>query len=261
MSVSLFLIWILTLTAVNLFLVSVPVASSYAMIVNDPINTAVNELQNAILQAEWAKDIALAIERLNELKSQTLEMLRFHSGFDEIWNSIIGEPFRNLIGEGSASLQNAFADLGLLTPQIEILQGSSGPQDIRAALEDITGEIPQTDARPYLVFDEIQVVDAFDLAHQIREAGVVTRDAANQIAEQAQVVSSKGAARLEAQAMSELMVLSQQNQEAMAKLLELEATQIEQVTREEKRIERERVKFMEDANDYADGIIQLFKGA
>jgi len=47
----------------------------------------------------------------------------------------------------------------------------------------------------------------------------------------------------------------------MAKLLELEATQIEQVTREEKRIERERVKFMEDANDYADGIIQLFKGA
>lgn len=244
-----------------LLLVTLAAPPSQAVIVHDPIHTAVSQLQNAILQSEWAKEIALAIERLNELRAQTLELLRFHAGLDEIWDSIIGDPLKDLLGQGRSSLRDAFIDLGLITPQIEIFQGAGGPRDIRAALDQITGEIPETDARPYLVFEEMQVVDAFDLARQIREGGSVTRSAADQIAEQAKGASPKGAARLQAQAASQLMILGQQNQEALAKLLELEATQIQQVTREEKRIERERLKFMEDARDYAEGIARAFQGA
>ena len=239
---------------------STRVPNSFALIVNDPIHTAVNQLQNAILQNEWARDIALAIERLNELRTQTMETFRFHAGFDEILDSLIGDPFRNLFGGGHTDLQDAFAGLGPISSQIEIFQGGGGPQDIRAALEEITGQIPETDARPYLVFDEMQVTDAFNLARQIREAGSVTRNAASQIAEQAISASPKGAARLQVQAASQLLILSQQNQEAMAKLIELEATKIAQVSREEKRIETERLKFMEDAGDYANGIVRAFTG-
>ena len=249
---------ILRISLLALFLVNASVPKSYAMIVNDPILTAVSELQNAILQSEFVKNIALAIEQINQITSQTTELFRFHAGLDDIWNSIIGDPLKNLIGQGNSNLRNAFADLGISTPQIEMFQSAGGPQDIRAALEGITGKIPETDARPYLVFDEMQVVDAFDFARQIREAGGVTRDAASQIAEQATTASPKGAVRLQAQATSQLMVLNQQNQEAMAKLIELEATKISQVTREEKRAETERLKFMEDAGDYADSLARFF---
>ncbi len=44
----------------------------------------------------------------------------------------------------------------------------------------------------------------------------------------------------------------------MAKLIELEATKIAHVTREEKRAETERLKFMQDAGDYADGLARFF---
>ena len=253
---------LLRISLLVLFLVNASVPKSYASgIVNDPIHTAVSEIQNTILNSAFAKDIALAIERLNEMKTQTLELFRFHAGLDDIWNSVIGEPLRNLMGQGNSSLRNAFSDLEMSTPQIEMFQTAGGPQDIRAALEEITGKIPETDARPYLVFDEMQVVDAFDLARQIREAGGVTRSAATDIAEQATNASPKGAARLQAQATSQLIVLNQQNQEAMAKLIELQATQIAQVTREEKRAETERLKFMEDAGDYADSLARFFMGA
>ncbi|MDP2643552.1 MAG: hypothetical protein Q8P24_01290, partial [Desulfobacterales bacterium] len=80
--------------------------------------------------------------------------------------------------------------------------------------------------------------------------GENTRAAARAISEQAKTVSPKGAARLQSQALSHVIELNQQNQEAMAKLIELEATQIEQVSREEKRLERERIKYMDDAKWY-----------
>ena len=230
-------------------------APAHATTFNDPINTAVNQLRNVILETQWVKEIALAIDRLNEMKTQTLELFRFHSGLDEIIDSIIGDPLGEFLGRGRESLRDAFMDTGLITPQIEIFEGRGAPQDIRASLEAVTGEIPFGNVRPFIPFEEMQVVDAFYLAGQIREAGTSTRDAANLIAEQAKTASPKGAARLQAQGISELMVLSQQNQEVMAKLLELEATQVEQVSREEKAAERERIKFMKDANELLQGVL------
>jgi len=252
---------ILTLFLFTLSFVSLKPAASYALVVHDPIHTAVNQIQNAILESEWAKQLALALEQFNELKSQSLEFLKVHSGLDEILNSVIGEPFKQLMDEGRQGLKDAFSDSGFLSPQIEILNGSGGPEDIRAALDEITGEIPETDAKPYLVFDEMQVTDAFDMARQIRQAGEATRQAAGEISEQAKSASPKGAARLQAEAASKLIVLNQQYQEGIAKLIELEATQIEQVSREEKRTERERFKFLEDVSTYSDSVIQMCRGS
>ena len=56
------------------------------------------------------------------------------------------------------------------------------------------------------------------------------------------------------------MVLGQQSQESIAKLLELEATQIEQVSRREKDAERERLRFIRDTSDYLDGILDASGG-
>jgi len=238
-------------------LLMTPVSRAYTF--NDPINTAINTLRNTIMQAQWVEDFALALDRFNELKNQTMEMLRFHSGLDDILESAVGDQIKDLIA-GGGSLRGFFMDAGLFTPGIEFLESGGTPQDIRAALHAITGEVPDTEARSYLMFEESQVVDAFHLAQQIRESGKLTRDAAALIETQAQNASPKGAARLQAQGVSQLMVLEQQNQEVLAKMLELQATQIEQVTREEKRLEREKVKFLEDSSSFADGLATLYQG-
>jgi hypothetical protein len=106
----------------------------------------------------------------------------------------------------------------------------------------------------------MQVVEAFQLAGQIRDGGQDLRDAAHEIETEAQTASPKGAVRLQAQGIGELMVLGQQSQESIAKLLELEATQIEQVSRREKEAERERLRFIKDTNDYLDGILGVSGG-
>ncbi len=231
------------------FLMNVP-ASHATMPTFDAVNAALQELQNAILNSNFAQDLVLAAERLSELKSQTLELFRFHSGLDDILDSVIGDPLSGFLHQGKASLRDAFIDTGLITPQIEIIEGAQGPSDIRHALEQITGEIPQGNQRPYIPFEDMMVVDAFDLAREIREAGISTRTSADSIAEQAKAASPKGAVRLQAQGVAQLMLLGQQNQEAMAKLLELNATKIEQVTRVEKAAEGERIQYLKDANQF-----------
>ena len=239
-----------TLLLLVLLAVAKPPSSEAALPTFDAINAALQELQNAILNSSFAQDIALAIERLNELKAQTLELFRFHSGLDDILDSIIGDPLGDFLARGKSTLRDAFIDAGLITPQIEIFEGGRGPADIRRALSEITGDIPEGNLRPYIPFEEMQVVDAFDLARQIREAGVSTRDSADSIANQAKAASPKGAARLQAQGTAHLMHLGQENQEAMAKLIELNATQIEQVTRLEKDRERERIAYLKHANQF-----------
>ncbi len=223
----------------------------------DAINAALNELRNSLMQSQFAQDIALAAERLNQLRQQYFEVIRFNSGWDELFKNFIGDPQKQILklGTTTTSAPDAFSDFGWIKPQIEILERSPEPADIRASLENITGKIPASQARPYIPFEELQVVEGFQLAQQIRQSGSQTREAANAIAEQAESASPKGAARLQAQALSQVMVLTQQNQEAMAKLLELQATQVEQVSREEKQLETERIKNMEDASNYLQGLL------
>ncbi len=236
------------------FMCAVPL--SYAALPTfDAVNAALNQLRNALMESQFAQEIAVAIEQLAQLKAEYLELIRFHSGLDDFFEVLIGDPFKGPLQDARTRLRDAFIDFGWITPQIEILTSSSAPQDIRASLEKVTGEIPDSRERPYIPFEEIQVVEGFQMAQEIRRSGGETRDAAHLISEQAKTASPKGAGRLQAEALSQVMVLSQENQEAMAKLLELEATQVEQVSRDEKRLERERLKYLEDAGRYLDNVL------
>ncbi|MFH1799969.1 MAG: hypothetical protein ABH891_03870 [Candidatus Omnitrophota bacterium] len=226
----------------------------------DAINAALQEIQNSILNSSFAQDIMLAVERLNELKTQTLELFRVHAGLDEIFRIVRGDPVREFIDTVRTRVRNVFSGSFSAAPSIEILQTGGTPEDLRASLETITGNIPEGNERPYIPFEEMQVIEAFDLASQIRKGGKDLRDAARQISEQAQDASPKGAGRLQAQGISELMVLTQQSQESIAKMLELQATQIEQVSRREKDAERARLRFIKDSNAYLDGILDPSAG-
>lgn len=222
----------------------------------DAVNAALGELRNALIKNQFTQEIVLALERLNQLKAQYLEIVRFHSGMDEIFRTLVGDPLRDLASLTRGSLRDTFMDFGWITRELEYLTQASGPRDIRAALERLTGDIPVSDARPYIPFEEAQVVSGFELAQKIRDAGRRTRDAARLISDQARTASPKGAVRLQAEALSQVMVLNQQNQEALAKLLELEATRIEQVSRDEKRIEKERQKWTQDARVYLNSVLR-----
>lgn len=217
----------------------------------DAVNAALQELQNSILNSEFARQIAVTLETLEELRNQYLEMIRFHSGFDEIVDSVIGDPLKKLESFGR-SLFDA-EKTGEIS--IQFFNESKTPEDIKSALEEIAGEIPEGNQRPYIPFEEFQVVDGFNLAKKIREEGEATRQGARLIGEAAQSASPKGAVRLTAHAMGALIAVSQQNQEALAKIIELQATQVEQKTREEKLLEKKRIEYSNDAKSYLEGIL------
>ena len=155
----------------------------------DAVNAALQEIQNSILDSSFAQDIMLAVDHLNELKTQTLELLRFHAGLDEILHIVMGDPVREFIDTVRTRVLNVFSDSSSTMPALEILQTGGTPEDLRASLETITGNIPEGNERAYIPFEEMQVVEAFDLANQIRENGTELRDAARQISEQAEDAS------------------------------------------------------------------------
>ena len=212
----------------------------------DAVNAALNEIRNQLMQVQFIKDYALALERLEQLKATYLELLRFHSGLDDFIEVFVGDPLKEIMGFGRTRVRDAFLDFGWITPKIEILNEAPEPREMRGALEEITGSIPTSQTRPYIPFEEMQVVEGFQFAREVREAGESTRNAAKQISLEAKTASPKGAARLGVEAMAKMVLLSQQNQEALAKLIELQATQVEQTSREEKRYEQARIEYMEE---------------
>jgi len=232
-----------------------PVARATGMPVVDAVNAALSELRNILMQSQFAQEMVSAMDRLNQLKAQYLETLRFNSGVDEVLDLLPGDPLRSLPNMNQGDVSRAFWDFSRVTPHFERLESASGAIEIRDSLEALTGAIPNSEARAYIPFEEMQVVDGFQTAQAIRQAGEETRNTARVISEQAQIASPKGAARLQADALSKMLVLSQEHQEAVAKLIELEATQVEQVSREEKRLENERTKYMSDAKDYLSGVL------
>ncbi len=237
------------LILILVFLLSFQRVSEAALPTFDAINAALNELRNSLMQSQFAQDMVLAFERLEQLKATYNEMIRFNSGLDEFFQNFIGDPLKEVMRLGTWRVQNVFSDFGWISPHIEVLQGSSEPQDIRQALESITGSIPNSDVRPYIPFEESEVVSGFQFAQEIRNAGENTRNAAQTILNEINTASPKGAQRLGVEAGAQNLLLSQQNQEALAKLIELNATQVEQVSREEKRYEEARLQYMQEFQD------------
>ncbi len=219
----------------------------------DAVNAALAELRNAILNSGFIREIEVALQKLEQMKATYQEMLRFHAGLDEIVKVVIGDPLKKVINNNDPLLtgnQTYYSSI----PQIRLFDQAKSLDSIASSLEEISGPIPESTARPYIPFEEIQAVRGYEFAKQIYAEGDKTREAAETIHFEAQTASPKGAARLTAQATAQLMVLSQENQEAIAKLIELTATQVEQVSREEKRLERERLRYMEDFRDSVEGL-------
>lgn len=247
------------LTFILIMLVSLavwsPVSRATGMPTFDAVNAALNELRNVLAQSQFVKDMAASMDRLNQLKAQYLETLRFNSGVDEVLDLLSGNPLTSFPNSNRGDVSQAFWDFSRVTPHFERLENASGATEIRESLEAITGAIPNSEVRAYIPFEEMQVVDGFQTAQAIRQAGEETRNTARAISQQAQIASPKGAARLQADALSKMLVLSQEHQEAVAKLIELEATQVEQVSRDEKRLENERIKYTTDAKDYLSGLL------
>ncbi|MDP3565249.1 MAG: hypothetical protein Q8R70_12255, partial [Methanoregula sp.] len=131
----------------------------------------------------------IALDQIEQLKSQYQELIRFNSGLDGVLKVFVGDSYRNLFRFGNTGLRDAFSDFGGVTPSLEFLDQASNPQDIRTSLEAITGAIPTSSERPYIPFEEMQVVEGFQFAQEIRRAGDETRDAAQSISEQAQTAS------------------------------------------------------------------------
>lgn len=211
----------------------------------DAVNATLSQLRNAMLDSGFARQIAILLEELAELRAQYQEMLRFHAGWDDIVKSVIGDPLKEIFRFGK---NRSFHSYSSSLPKLEIFEAAKEPESIRRALEDLTGKIPEGSHRPYIPFEEAQVVDGFHLAKVIRESGRQTREVSESIVDQAATASPKGAARLAAQALGHLIILGQENQEALAKIIELESVQIEQVSREEKRLENLRLSYMDEMN-------------
>lgn len=221
----------------------------------DAANAALNEIRNALMQSQFAQDIALAMERLNQFKAQYLETLRFNSGVDDLLDLVNGNPFANINPQNQSDVQQAFWDFRDVATQSGNIERASGAVEIRRSLEAVTGAIPESSVRPYIPFEEMQVVDGFKTAQAIRSAGDDVRNNARIISEQSRSASPKGAARLGADALSRIIVQGQESQEALAKIIELQATQVEQVSRDEKRLESERAKYLNDAKDYLQAVL------
>ncbi|MBI4970238.1 MAG: hypothetical protein HZC17_00140 [Candidatus Omnitrophica bacterium] len=219
----------------------------------DAVNAALSELRNTILDSGFVREIELSLEKLEQLKATYQELIRFHAGVDEIVKVVMGDPLKKII-DGKGSLLAASGKSYSSIPQIRLFDEAKTLESIASSLEEITGPMPDSKARPYIPFEENQAVRGYEFAKEIYEEGNKTREAAEMINSQAQTASPKGAARLTAQAAAKLMVLGQENQEAIAKLIELSSTQVQQVSREEKRLERERLRYMNEFRESIEGL-------
>lgn len=226
-----------------ILILNAPGRSYAALPTFDAVNAALSELRNSILDSGFVREIQIALEKLEELKATYQELIRFHGGLDDIVGVLIGDPIKKIFNsKNSYVYEDSYSSI----PKIELFDQAQSVPAIRSSLEAITGDIPDSPERPYIPFEEMQVVRGYEYAREIRNQGASTREAAELMVEEAKSASPKGAARLTAQAGAQLMVLAQENQEALAKLIELDATQVEQVSREEKRLERERLRHREE---------------
>jgi hypothetical protein len=221
------------------------VSAQAQQVVYDPVNALYNQIRNTLAELYHITDVTNALDQLLQLQKTFDELQRFHSGLDEIRSLFLGE-YRRL---GSFNLTS----LGYQLTQTQqdfysLVNGSSGVLDYRSYLNKIFGEDPQSATKPYITQEEVFAADGFKWASDVRKVIDTTIQAGQDISYSAQTASPKGAARLAADALGKILVTQGQIQQNQAKMIEIGAAQIEQVSREEKSYERERLKFMDEFN-------------
>ena len=238
-------------TAFILVLLAFLTSSAHALIVYDPINGGYNLLRNALMQAYHIEDIKNAIDQLLTLERSFEEMKRFNSGNDEIFSKILGDFKSLLSGHNTFNLSSMGFNLSDIQKEFyELINGSSStaPVNYKNHLDSIFGKDPNSKTKPYITQEELIAADGYRWAGDVKGIIEKTITAGEDISEAAQSASPKGAERLSADALGKIIVTQAQIQENQSKLIEIGATQVEQVSREEKYYERERLKFMDEFN-------------
>lgn len=243
---------------IALFLVAITLAVPvYGMTVYDPVNAALNQIRNTLMNTFHLADIKNALDQIFELQRTFEELKRFHDGIDEL-RAIFSGDYRQLLSRLGL---NGITDLGyeissLQRDFLSMLHGSSSGSfsDYRMQMNAIFGEDPKSTTKPYITQEDLFAADGFRWAAEVRKTIETTMNAGEEISRAASSASPKGAARLSADALGKLLITNAQIQQNQSKLIEIGATQIEQVVREEKDYERERLKFMRELNQLLDAL-------
>ena len=201
----------------------------------DPVNAVYNQLRNALMQAYHIENIRNALDQIVELQRTFDEIKRFNSGIDEIGSRFLGD-FKSLLYRYSSG---NLTSLGYQLSQTQrdfyaLVNGSSsgGLGDYKRHLETIFGEDPQSATKPYITQEELFAADSYRWASDVKRVIDRTVDAGEDISRASHTASPKGAARLTADALGKIVVTQAQIQQNQSKLIEIGATQIEQVSRE-----------------------------
>lgn len=236
--------------------------TSYALIVHDPINAALDRLRNVLIENQYVQMVRNAVQQIEQLRRLYDEMRRFQSGIDSIIKMDIFDT--RLFGGSSYDVTgNSIYDLGYeisssIREIIGIARGTTSDYNgIKRALERVFGADPRSSARPYISYQEAQVGDSLAWAGETKRIAQETKLVGRMISDEAYMASPKGAARLTADALGKLLVTQAQIQENQSKSIELEANLLEAQTMDEKRMEEERLKYMKDFQEVLAGIEKL----
>ncbi len=226
------------------------------LLVYDPINGIYNEIRNALMEAYHIEDIQNAVNQLTQLQSTFDEMKRFNGGVDEIFSKFLGDFKSILYRYNPSNLSSMGFNLSSLQQEFfELVNGASGSgasQSYKSHLDAIFGEDPNSQTKPYITQEELVAADSYRWASDVKQVTDQTITAGEDISSAAQTASPKGSERLAADALGKIVVTQAQIQQNQSKQIEIGATQVEQVSREEKYYERERLQFMDDFNSLLD---------
>jgi hypothetical protein len=229
--------------------------TAYGMTVYDPVNAMYNQVRNALLTLYHTEDIQNALSQLIELQKTFNELKRFHDGIDEIRSIFMGDYKTLLYRLGLGSWSGMGYELsGIQSDFLSLLNGSSSGGNLRSHMETIFGADPQSVTKPYITQEELFAADGFRWASEIRRMVENTVDAGEEISRAAATASPKGAARLSVDALGKILVTQAQIQNNQSKLIENGAAQIEQIVREDKYLERERMRFMQEFDELLDSL-------
>lgn len=227
------------------------VSPAYALIVYDPINGAYNQIRNALMQLYHIDELKNAFDQLTELKNTFQEMKRFNGGVDKIFSRVLGDFKSLLYSYNPSNLSSMGFNLSQVQQEFyQLVNGISGsaPSSYKSHLDAIFGQDPGSQTKPYITQEELIAADSYRWAGDVKQIIDQTVTAGEDISTAAQDASPKGASRLAADALGKIVVTQAQIQQNQSKLIEIGATQVEQVSREEKYYERERLRFMDDFN-------------
>ncbi len=244
-----------TLTLIFVFVAAISRPAHAELLVYDPINGAYNQIRNALMELYHIEDIKNAIEQLTQLENTFNEMKRVNFGVDEIFARFLGDFKSLLYRNNTSNLSGMGFDLSQIQQEFyQLVNGTSGgaSPSYKSHLDSIFGKDPNSQTKPYITQEELFAADSYRWAGDVKQVIDQTITAGEDISNAAQSASPKGSARLTADALGKIIVTQAQIQQNQSKQIEIGATQIEQVSREEKYYERERLGFMDDFNSLLD---------